>query len=762
MTPGRSIVDAIRRACASDGLGRITASVIVFAAAIFLLNGLAITALGLDDGILGHTGPGRIVVYLIGLALALFFQRVAANPLPLGFGRIVFGPRIISRGFLFGIAGYFTYALMMWAAGAVEFRSPKSIADVAAAVPVCAVSGLGIATVEEIIFRGFLLRSAAGALPRWPAIILTGILFGFFHELANPGDLLAEPADRMLFGGVFCLHLLLSAAAIRTRSLHLGIGIHSGLVFGEALFRRLRLFDVADDNSWFLGLDGDPRRGFLSWALFLGATLLIPRIMGRSAMAAVADRKPISFAPAAPPWLTRSLDRLASIGNRGEWAWWAAIACLAVAIRAFMVVDIPLALSHDGSASLLSSGAAFEERPPRGWLMPVLVRSFSDGETALLPLVCFQHVAVILGLALLFLALRSLLGKGSLLPLAACAAGCAVHGLPIYLSHHVLPGALQFALNALAISLWALRLTGGGSWLAFASAFTAAIQGFNGFITWPLIAVILTREIASSPPGRPKFAGVASALVGGALPVIGGWLILQIHPVSYIRSVPIGRLALSTVAHLGPEISPADRAAAFQRLYRPLAEQETDPERRNRLCLKTAWGLAKDNPRGAFRSWRSQIYALLCRGSDNISYPGETDLRRTARYTAKATGGPAMAMHHGAGERLPRFLHRTPMRAPEISVWFFLVMPPFVATSLCLILGACMGSAAWRWLAVGCLAIWVPAVFRLSLSNDVAARDVAGLTAVAMFVVSAAMAMTARAMVSSLRGNATKPTPSPK
>ena len=183
MTAPRRVDCALVRTCARNGLGAIVAFMTAFAVLTFLLNIVAIAAFGPGADILGHTGPGRIVVYVIALVLAFFFTRASAPPMALGLGRIPLWKNTIARGWLFGIAGYLAYALIMFLGGAVEFKAPRSPADIAAAIPLCAISGFGIAVAEEIVFRGFLLRAAALQLPRWPAIALTGIAFGFFHEL---------------------------------------------------------------------------------------------------------------------------------------------------------------------------------------------------------------------------------------------------------------------------------------------------------------------------------------------------------------------------------------------------------------------------------------------------------------------------------------------------------------------------------------------------------------------------------------------------
>lgn len=747
---------------ARDGLVRTAIYVTALAALLAILDAAARAALGPGAGLLGHTGPGRLVVCAAALLLAWAFHRTAARRPALGLRPTPGWRGVIARGWLFGIGGYLAYALLMRAGGSVEFRAPRSLADVAAAVPACAFAGIAIATTEEILFRGFLLRAVADALPRWPAVIVTGILFAFFHDLANPGDLLTEPADRMLFGGVFCLHVLLCAAAIRTRALHLGIGIHAGLVFGEALFRRLRLFDVVDDESWFLGLDGDPRRGFIAWGLFLVSAAIIPRLMGPRAMAAVADREAVAFAPSAPPWLARLVDRVISIGPRGEAACWLAIGATAVAIRLTPLLGIPFALLHDGSAAILGAAASPTALEPRGgWLLTWILPPMASGDPALATWVWMQHGAALLGIATMFLALRSLLGRPATVPLAVCALGCCLHGLPIFLAHHVLPGALQFALMALALSLWALRLSGGGPPLAFAAASLASLQGLNAFLAWPLAAVIVMRELLACAPGR-RWVGAGASLLGAALPLV---LAASLQP-SAMRSYPcpspqfpaifasiahvdpaLGRApdtARTALAHLladTPAMSPLQRRSHFETVvYRRLRDLEPDPARRDALCLELTLAVVKANPAGACAAWLQQARALLCRDSDNTDLPGEPDIRRTARYTRKSTSDPGATIHEKASALVPKFEGHKAPRTPESFVWFLAILPPYLATTLLLLAAAARGTPPSRWLATGCLAIWVPALIRFTLVHEVGGRDLAGLLPIAMGTLSYAIA----------------------
>lgn len=762
---------------ARDGLTRVAAFVAVFAVLAAPIDVAAKALSGTDSGLLGHTGPGRIVVYALFLALAFIFHRTSSRRHQLGLRSAPGWRGVLARGWLFGIGGYLAYALLMRAGGAVEFRPPKSLADVAAAMPICALAGLGIATAEEILFRGFLLRTTAEALPRWPAVVLTGILFAFFHDLANPGDLLTEPADRMLFGGVFCLHLLLCASAIQTRALHLGIGIHAGLVFGEALFRRLRLFDVTNDDSWFLGLDGDPRRGFIAWGLFLASVVVIPRLMGKRALGAVADREPIAFAASGPARVTGALDRIGSIGPRGEVACWLAVVALAVAARLTLLLGIPLALVHDGSNSTLAAAASLPAHEPHGgWLLTGAIACLAPHGHALTPLIWIQHGATLLGLAAIFVALRTLLGHRATVPLAACAIGCAIHGMPIYLAHHVLPGAWQFALTSLAISTWALRLAGRGPAFAFGAALLASVQGFDAFLAWPLVGIIILRELVTPDPSHNRPIGPVLAIAGAAVPLAVAAWIAPACLGSYINPSPQIPAIFASIAHVDPELkrgpqsardvlgpvlrktpgmSRDERRRYFNTtVYRALRQLEPDAARRDALCLQLALAVVRERPLAASGAWLEQARTLLCGGSDNTDYPGESDLKRTARYTQKYTDGPGAEIHKRSSELLPRFEGRKPARAPDVLVWFLAILPQILTTTLLLVATAFNTTTTFRWLAIGCLSIWLPALLRFSLVDDFTGRDLAGLLPISMAALSASVVLAFRATAASLAGTA--------
>lgn len=80
--------------------------------------------------------------------------------------------------------------------------------------------GIGAGFLEEIFFRGILLRLIDAWMGSWGALVLTSLVFGLIH-LTNAG---ASPVSAL--GLVIEAGILLGAAYLLTRRLWLAIGIH--------------------------------------------------------------------------------------------------------------------------------------------------------------------------------------------------------------------------------------------------------------------------------------------------------------------------------------------------------------------------------------------------------------------------------------------------------------------------------------------------------------------------------------------------------
>jgi membrane protease YdiL (CAAX protease family) len=80
--------------------------------------------------------------------------------------------------------------------------------------------GIGAGFLEEIFFRGVLLRLIDAWMGSWGALVLTSIVFGLIH-LTNEGASAANALGLVIEAGI-----LLGAAYLLTRRLWLAIGIH--------------------------------------------------------------------------------------------------------------------------------------------------------------------------------------------------------------------------------------------------------------------------------------------------------------------------------------------------------------------------------------------------------------------------------------------------------------------------------------------------------------------------------------------------------
>ena len=80
--------------------------------------------------------------------------------------------------------------------------------------------GIGAGVIEEILFRGILLRVLDAWLGSWAALGITSLLFGLIH-MTNPGASLVTALGLVVEAGV-----LLGAAYLLTRRLWFAIGLH--------------------------------------------------------------------------------------------------------------------------------------------------------------------------------------------------------------------------------------------------------------------------------------------------------------------------------------------------------------------------------------------------------------------------------------------------------------------------------------------------------------------------------------------------------
>ena len=139
-------------------------------------------------------------------------------------------------------------------------------------LPPILVTAISVAFIEEALFRGAILGLVRQTISTMPAAILVSALFSIVHFL-NPakeqiavvrwysGFALLPQAfwkfsdPLMVLGGfttIGILGLILAHATIRTGSLWLGIGVHSGLIFAKMGFNKVTR-KIQDIAPWFGG-----------------------------------------------------------------------------------------------------------------------------------------------------------------------------------------------------------------------------------------------------------------------------------------------------------------------------------------------------------------------------------------------------------------------------------------------------------------------------------------------------------------------------
>ncbi|RJL35828.1 CPBP family intramembrane glutamic endopeptidase [Bailinhaonella thermotolerans] len=132
--------------------------------------------------------------------------------------------RAVARGTLIGVALFAAVIFNIALVGGYRIDGLGS--------PAGAVGLLGFmaaaAVTEELLFRGILFRIAEDRLGTWPALTLTGLLFGLSHLFNPHADLWGALAIAIEAGG------MLAAAYAATRTLWLPIGVHFGWNFAAA------------------------------------------------------------------------------------------------------------------------------------------------------------------------------------------------------------------------------------------------------------------------------------------------------------------------------------------------------------------------------------------------------------------------------------------------------------------------------------------------------------------------------------------------
>jgi membrane protease YdiL (CAAX protease family) len=126
-------------------------------------------------------------------------------------------------GTLAGTALFALVMLVIWLLGGVGTVTFNSWIGLAAMTGLM----INVAVIEEVLFRGVLLRMVAERFGGWVALAVSAPLFGLPHLLNHGTDLVGALSITV------CAGLLLGGAYLATGSLWLPIGLHLGLNVAE-------------------------------------------------------------------------------------------------------------------------------------------------------------------------------------------------------------------------------------------------------------------------------------------------------------------------------------------------------------------------------------------------------------------------------------------------------------------------------------------------------------------------------------------------
>lgn len=248
--------------------GTLVAGVLVWVAILLLLWGVSPAILTTPDKI----PETALNLYAIGLylwlmALVLFFWRKVVRR-----SWTELGLRPSGRSFLTGILiGGACMALIMGlecAIGWARFAPPASWSPWV--IVGSMVAALGFALSEEVLFRGFLLRTLAIDLPPRRAILLSALIFAALHFLKTN----LSWNDLWIFAMLFGAGLVLAQVTMKTGSLWFAVGMHASWVSFFTASQQLKLWHWAETG---LPLSGGATIAYFAIPLFVPLAYWIHR-----------------------------------------------------------------------------------------------------------------------------------------------------------------------------------------------------------------------------------------------------------------------------------------------------------------------------------------------------------------------------------------------------------------------------------------------------------------------------------------------------
>jgi CAAX protease family protein len=192
-------------------------ALMIFVGIAILIVAQVITTFRRDDTTWA-LGSG-VVTAVLALAAYRYATRRIEKRRPTEFA----GIHWVVSGTLAGAALFGLVMLIIWrldGVGSVTFNSWIGLAAMSSLM-------IGVAAIEEVLFRGVLTRMVTERFGGWAALAVSAPLFGLPHLLNHGTDLVGALSITI------CAGLLLGGAYLATGSLWLPIGLHLGLNFAE-------------------------------------------------------------------------------------------------------------------------------------------------------------------------------------------------------------------------------------------------------------------------------------------------------------------------------------------------------------------------------------------------------------------------------------------------------------------------------------------------------------------------------------------------
>ena len=181
-----------------------------------------------------------------------------------------------SREFLRGLATGFCLCLSLFILEAVLGWikvSPPSASLVKTAIAGL-LSAVGIALVEELIFRGWLIDELKRDYSKQQVIWLASLIFALLHFLKPVAEIIRTAAT---FPALVLLGIILTTAKYSYGDrLGICIGIHAGLIWGYYVINVGELIQYTNKvPAWIIGIDGNPIAGVMGLIFLFGLLWII-------------------------------------------------------------------------------------------------------------------------------------------------------------------------------------------------------------------------------------------------------------------------------------------------------------------------------------------------------------------------------------------------------------------------------------------------------------------------------------------------------